>query len=297
MYRKIIIPIIFGGIGNQLFIYAAAKRLAVINNAQLIIDNKSGFIKDFNYKRTYQLDNFNIKEDKLYIDNRPCFFTRVKRFLLRIINKRRNFNDSKYIVQRGMDFEPRLLEKKINNYLYLVGYWQSEDYCVDIENIIREDLTIKPPKDKKNIEMYEKISNLNSVALHLRFFDNPTISSANNATKDYYDRAIKRMDQLHQDNHYYIFSDRTDLVKGIIELPSSKYTVVTHNDQEDLAIYDLWLMTACKNFIIANSTFSWWGAWLSPNKEKIVIAPGFELKEDKTWWGFKGLIPKEWIKI
>tara|TARA_B110000879_G_scaffold199548_1_gene272585 strand:+ start:3143 stop:4039 length:897 start_codon:yes stop_codon:yes gene_type:complete len=298
MYKKNkVIPIIFGGLGNQLFIYAAAKRLSILNNADLILDDKSGFVRDFQYKRSFQLDNFNINEKKLKIRKGFQFFSRVYRFLIRLINSKKSFNNSKYITQNGMDFEPRLMSKKIKNYLYLIGYWQSEDYFKDIEEIIRKDLVITPPFDRKNLETFKCIENLNSVAIHYRFFDNPDISSPNNATKSYYLSALKYMERVHPDAHYYVFSDKTDLIKDIIELPSSKYTVINHNNSDELAIYDLWLMQSCKHFIIANSTFSWWGAWLSSNKEKIVIAPGFTLKEDKTWWGFTRLIPDEWIKL
>lgn len=295
--KNIVIPVLFGGLGNQLFIYAAAKRLAIINNAELMLDTESGFIRDFQYKRKYQLENFNIKEKKLLINKRYTFFTRIKRFLLRFFNSKKIFNDSRYIVQEGMDFDSRLLKKRVNSYLYLSGYWQSEDYFIDIEDIIRNDLIITMPNDKKNLDSAQNINNTNSVALHLRFFDDPNVSFANNATKKYYDDAIARMEQHIPDAHYYIFSDRTDLVKDIIELPSSRYTVFNHNNEDHLAIYDMWLMSKCKNFIIANSTFSWWGAWLSSYKEKIVIAPGFKLNADKSAWGFNGLIPKEWIKV
>ena len=82
----------------------------------------------------------------------------------------------------------------------------------------------------------------------------------------------------------------------MIALPKGRYSLVSHNQGDENAYADLWLMTLCRHFIIANSTFSWWGAWLSRDASGIVIAPDFELRKGVAWWGFDGLIPERWIK-
>lgn len=82
-----------------------------------------------------------------------------------------------------------------------------------------------------------------------------------------------------------------------IPLPDARVTLVAHNQGDEHAYADLWLMTQCQHFIIANSTFSWWGAWLAAHPGKQVIAPGFEMRLGKMWWGFAGLLPAEWIKL
>ena len=82
-----------------------------------------------------------------------------------------------------------------------------------------------------------------------------------------------------------------------IPLPDARVTLVAHNHGDEHAYADLWLMTQCQHFIIANSTFSWWGAWLAEHPAKQIIAPGFEMRQGKSWWGFKCLLPTEWIKL
>jgi hypothetical protein len=105
------------------------------------------------------------------------------------------------------------------------------------------------------------------------------------------------MERQVQDAHYFIFSDRPFDTQRFLPLPKQRFTIVSHNQNDAMAYADLWLMSQCKHFIIANSTFSWWGAWLANNPVKIVIAPGFEKCDGKSHWGFEGLLPNSWIKI
>ena len=105
------------------------------------------------------------------------------------------------------------------------------------------------------------------------------------------------MEQLAPNAQYFIFSDNPAAARLLIPLPDDRVKLVAHNQGDLNAYADLWLITQCEHFIIANSTFSWWGAWLANNQVKQVIAPGFEMRQGKMWWGFEGLLPPEWIKI
>jgi hypothetical protein len=98
------------------------------------------------------------------------------------------------------------------------------------------------------------------------------------------------------DAHYFVFSDQPAAARAFIPLPDDRITLVSHNQGQENAYADLWLMTQCKHFIIANSTFSWWGAWLTESPGKMVITPGFKIIGDGrvTSWGFEGLIPSSW---
>ena len=292
-----IIPRIFGGLGNQLFCYAAARRLALVNHAELVLDDVSGFTYDYFYQRNYQLDHFKIPCRKATPAERLELFHRVRRYLKRCWNQRKPFAQRAYLVQEGIDYDPRLLHFKPQGTVYLEGYWQSEDYFKDMEVSIRQDLQIKPPTDAANLDMVEHIQGGTAVAVHVRFFDEPHTNSINNTPGDYYIRAVEAMERLAPAAHYFVFSDQPEAARARIPLPDARVTLVAHNQGDENAYADLWLMTQCQHFIIANSTFSWWGAWLAAHPQKQVIAPGFEMRQGKMWWGFKGLLPGEWIKL
>lgn len=292
-----VIPRIFGGLGNQLFIYAASRRLALVSEAELILDDVSGFERDVQYHRHYQLDHFHIPCRKATAAERLEPFSRLRRSLKRRWNQRLPFEQRTYLAQEGIDFDPRILNLRVQGTLYTEGYWQSEQYFKDVEAIIRQDLRIHPPQDGANLATAEHIARRNSVGLHMRFFDRPGTEGSSNAPSNYYQRAVAVIESRVSDAHYYLFSDQPEAARAQIAIPDDRLTVVRHNRGDQNAYADLWLMTQCQHFIIANSTFSWWGAWLSTNARKTVVAPGFELREGSSWWGFEGLLPEEWTKI
>lgn len=297
-----IISRILGGLGNQLFCYASARRIALVNDGELILDHTSGFLYDKKYNREYQLDHFEIPCRTATEAERLEPFSRVRRALKRNLNRRRPFVTRYYIQQEGIDFDPRVLQIKPQRTIYLEGYWQSEGYFKDVEPQIRDDLRIKPPADSDNHEMASRIANCLAVAVHVRFFDDPVVGNANvraanNAPGDYYYRAIREMEQRFEGAHYFVFSDRPRPARARIPLPDDRVTLVHHNQGDAMAYADLWLMTQCKHFIIANSTFSWWGAWLASFPDKVIIAPGYEKRDGKMSWGFTGLLPSEWTKL
>ena len=228
MYSNIIIPRIFGGLGNQLFCYAAARRLALVNNIELVIDDVSGFAYDDDYQRNYQLDHFNIPCRKAVAAERLEPFSRVRRYLKRRWSQRRPFAQRRYLVQEGMDFDSRLLHFKPQGTTYLEGYWQSEDYFMDVEETLRQDLKIKPPVDKINLAMATQLNGCTAVAVHVRFFDAPSVTGSNNASRDYYSRAVAEMERLVPEAHYFVFSDTPEAARARIPLPDNRITLVAH---------------------------------------------------------------------
>jgi hypothetical protein len=294
--RSRVIPRIVGGLGNQLFIYAAARRLAHVSGAELVLDSVSGFQRDA-YGRSYVLDQFNIPTRKATALERLEPFSRARRYILRRWNKRLPFAQRKYIVQEGMDFDERLLHLRPHGTVRLEGYWQSEQYFRDVGPLLRKELAVKQPRDDANHVVSRQIRGCTAVAVHVRFFDEPGTEGLNNAPSGYYARAVHQMEQLVPGAHYFVFSDRPGEARRRLPLSDDRVTIVGHNDGDENAYADLWLMTQCDHFIIANSTFSWWGAWLSPNELKHVIAPGREIPQGKTAWGFRGLLPESWIQL
>lgn len=296
--RKVIVRL-KGGLGNQLFCYAAARRLALANGAELIIDDVTGFVRDRQYRRRYLLDRFHISARKATPSERMEPFERYRRGLVKFVEKHRAFRDRKYLEQEGIEFDPRLLNYEVKETVYLDGLWQSERYFKDIEAIIREDLRIVLPADERNRKIAEKIVSCNSVAVHVRWFDEPGPENTGGSytlKRSYYACAIGEISAKVSQPHFFLFSDNPVAARELIPLQGDAITLVDHNEGEEQAYADLWFMTQCKHFIIANSTFSWWGAWLANTKSKLVIAPNIKLT-GLTSWGFEGQVPEQWVLV
>jgi hypothetical protein len=181
--------------------------------------------------------------------------------------------------------------------VYLEGYWQSENYFKTIENAIKSEFTLKEDPDPQNALLSEKILGSNSVSIHIRrgdYVHNPvTFDYHGVCSLEYYHSAIDTIAKKISNPHFYIFSDDSLWVKQNLGI-NYPHTYVTHN--QGLKDYmDLWLMKLCRHHIIANSSFSWWGAWLCSNPGKIVIAP-------KQWFNnpdvnTDDLIPNTWLRL
>ena len=292
---KIIVRI-KGGLGNQLFCYAAARRLAIANDAELVIDDVTGFVRDHKYRRQYLLDRFHIPARKATAAERMEPFERYRHGLAKWLARRRPFQRRRYVEQERIDFDPRLLDLKVKGTVYLDGYWQSEGYFKDVERTIRQDLKIEPPKGSFNCRVADEIRGCNSVAIHCRWFDQPGKSGVHNAPADYYHRAIDEIERRIDCPRYFVFSDDPLAACFMLGLSAEWVTTVYHNRGDENAWVDLWLMSQCSHFIIANSTFSWWGAWLGQEDTTVVVAPGFRVW-GITSWGFDGLLQARWIQI
>jgi hypothetical protein len=292
-----------GGLGNQLFIYAAARRLALKNNVRLKLDIISGFQRDF-YRRQYCLNKFNIKaEIASPTESFMGILGRIRRKAVRKISQLRKFEKRMYIVEESNDFDPRLLSLKTNRIVFLEGYWQSEKYFKDIENIIREDFEIISEHDLQNLNMAKKIESSNAVCLHVRRLHGVAnmegaqpLPDAEALEIDYYNRAVAFIAKRVSNPVFYCFGDYPKWMLENIKI-NFPTVFITHNNSDEKSHEDLWLMSLCKHFIICNSTFSWWGAWLASNQDKIVIAPA--IKEQLRHFNStsKDLIPEHWIKF
>ncbi|MBU0730883.1 MAG: alpha-1,2-fucosyltransferase [Proteobacteria bacterium] len=271
---------VYGGLGNQLFMYAAAKRLALKNNIPLKLDIHSGF-EDDPFNRDYCLRHFDVHEE--IADPRESFVAdngEKRRYHARKINRFLPYRMKTYIEQQEA-FESRLLDLRVSGQLYLQGYWQDERYFADIEQVIRRSFTITVPHDEENKLIAQKIKGENAVCLHAR-----RQNYVHALPVEYYQKAIAYIVERVEDPHFYCFSDDPAWFNTLkLQHP---FTIISHNSEEK-NYEDLWLMQQCRHYIIANSTFSWWGAWLNPDPGKIVVAP--------AQWGYDTAIPDSWVAM
>jgi hypothetical protein len=270
-----------GGLGNQLFQYVIGRHLSIKNNTGLVLDT-SNYLIDKN-NRHYELCRYNIKAKTANIIT--CIFVRLGKYIIPKIKQN--------IRQRSIYFNKEILSEKGN--IILDGYWQSEEYFKNIRDIILDDLTLLSDPDKENKKMLKHINNSNSVCLHVRrddFVSNPLLQQYHGSlTLEYYNKAIGTICDRTIDPEFYIFSDEPQWCKRNI-ITNRPHAYVDINGP-DKAPEDLRLMSACNHFIIANSSFSWWAAWLSRYKEKIIIAP-------KRWYRTRDagdIVPKRWLRI
>jgi Glycosyl transferase family 11 len=285
-----------GGLGNQLFCYAAARRLAMANDVELVIDDVTGFIRDHKYRRKYALDSFSIPSRKATPWERMEPFERYRRGIAKFLAKSKPFHMRNYIEQEGTDFDPRLLEFRLKGTACIDGLWQSEKYFKNVEAVIRRDLRIIPPNDAANREMAEKVRGCDSICIHVRWNGKPDAVSGNTIERSYYTRAVQYIIDRVPTPHFFLFSDAPVASTTILSLPKEMVTRINCNSGDENAYADLWLMSHCKHFIIADSTFSWWGAWLANSESKFVVAPEVSLTGN-TLWNFPGLIPDKWALI
>jgi hypothetical protein len=193
-----------------------------------------------------------------------------------------------------------LLNLRIRRDVYLDGLWQNEGYFKDAEDVIRQDLAIKPPNDPPNRSVAAQIESCHCpVALHVRWFDDPHASSQrHNVSVDYYERALARVRAEIEKPHFFLFSDNPSAATARLPLMKDSCTVVAHNVGLENAYADLWLMNKCRHFIMANSTFSWWGAWLSsPHAGKLVIAPDPARFDERHAWRRVNLLLNTWVRL
>jgi len=289
-----------GGLGNQMFQYAAGRRLAVKNNTDLKIDTSAlgrelleGTPREYNLHVFDIADNFATEKEIDSMKKRgDSFFALAKKKLGMKIG---SYEGKSFVAEKHFHFDPEVL--KLGDSKYLQGYWQSEKYFLDIENIIRKDFTVKIPPTETNQKMMDEINSQNSASLHIRrgdyVNDEKTKKFHGICSLDYYIRGAKLIAEKNPDVRFFVFSDDIAWAKENLKLDFPMMFVDINDDDHNYE--DMRLMSKCRHHIIANSSFSWWGTWLNPNQEKIVIAP-------KKWFNdanidTSDLIPEKWIRI
>lgn len=294
-----IIAEIYGGLGNQLFEYAHAKALSIKLNQELYFD--LSFFDRYHIKNVYRLDKFN---------------TNVNVVETKYINKLKRKTIKPDIVRWGLKklgasgfysklnhFDESWFEnnniRKFNGKkdLYISGYFGDQKYFIEIEDILRQEFTLKESLNSENEKVLSQIKNSNSVSVHVRRGDYVGNKYFAELQLDYYRNGLEYIESRFPKSTYFIFSDDLNWVKENLKLDKEQIFVDINNATTDYM--ELMLMAACKHNIIANSSFSWWAGWLNNNPKKIVIAP-------KIWYGNAlaqanyengNLVPSSWKKF
>jgi len=253
-----------GGLGNQLFQWAYSRNISIKHNI------KSYLNVDF-YKKQNSTTIRHFSLDKFHNINYEIYTERIQNNILRIID---DFEFKNYPFSSESDY-------------FLDGYWQSEKYFIENRNTIKNELKCSENKKSEIFSKYPQLDS-NSISIHIRITDYVNQQHNDPVQKmSYYENALKIIGNY---DNIFVFSDDIEWCKNNLVFDN---IIFVENQDE---VNDIYTMSFCKNNIIANSSFSWWGAWLNDNKNKKVVAP-------KQWFGSNlnlntsHIIPENWIKI
>jgi len=295
----VVIVKLIGGLGNQMFQYAAGRSLSLYHGVPLKLD-VSWF--ETQTLRRYGLHVFRIREDFASPEDiarvqgitrgrLPGLAWRMRHKILPSAHCREPYFKERQLFV----FDPSIARTPRD--VYLLGSWQTEKYFVDTQDIIRREFTVKYQQDHQSREIAENITATQSVSIHVRrgdYVSNPRTNRVHGTCSlDYYRRCVAWVAERITYPHFFIFSDDPSWASANLRLDYPT-TFVPHNDVSR-AYDDLRLMSVCKHDIIANSSFSWWGAWLNSNPHKMVLAPRKWFNEGS--FDTRDLLPDDWIRV
>lgn len=282
-----------GGLGNQMFQYSFALNLATKNSEKLKIDAtvyKNNCNGSNDTPRGFDLDKFNISSPLANSNE----IKKIK-YPLGLFSKVNRFLQQKIL--RTYHLDVYSLNNKLKKDTYLDGYFQSEKNFTENSSLVRKEFSIKKEFLSEHVqEISTKINQCESISIHIRRGDYAQDEKTNKyhglCSLSYYEGAISLITSKVKNPHFFIFSDDLEWVKKNLPI-NHPHTFVS--DGVLIPQQEMYLMSKCKHNIIANSTFSWWGAWLNENPDKIVIAP-------KKWVNIEpnphpNIIPETWITI
>lgn len=255
-----------GRLGNQMFQYALAKQLQHLGKKVKIDNSQLKYNNDYNELGIFgaDLEEATPEEVAKYGDCNKSLLNKILRHTI-------GYKKSHYL-EKGMEIHPEVfdLDEK-----YLDGYWQTEKYFKGIENDIRKLYQFPLDDNPLNLEIKKKMAETTSVALHIRRGDylSKEVKKLYGTPCDeaYYQKAISYFVEKYGDVHFFVFTNDREWVRENFRTAGEKIFVDWNSGKNSFR--DMELMSCCKHNVIANSSFSWWSAWLNANKEKEVIAP------------------------
>jgi hypothetical protein len=291
-----VISQIIGGLGNQMFQYAAGRALSLKIDTPLVLDI-SGF-EDYRLHQGFELQRvFNCPfEIASKADVRMVLGWQSPAIVRKIVS-RKPFSSifrRRFVADPFFYYWPGI--NSLSKNTYLAGYWQSEKYFCNVASQIRADFSFRLPLENNNAELVRQIGQVNAVSLHVRrgdyASDPKTTATHGLCSLDYYRAAIRHVSERVQQPTFFVFSDDIAWIKSNLQI-DFPHQYIDHNHGTE-SYNDMRLMSLCRHHIIANSSFSWWGAWLNPSIDKIVIAP-------KRWFAnqtdVRDLLPQDWVKL
>ncbi|MEL0438983.1 alpha-1,2-fucosyltransferase [Phycobacter sp. K97] len=272
-----------GRLGNQMFQYAAARALAERTGTSVSLDTREAIRRGEGVlTRVFDLDLV-----------APSALPPLKSdALLRYAIWRAFGRAPRFQRERGLGYNADFDTWGDDTYLH--GYWQSERYFAGIADRIRSDFIFPEFSNTQNAEMADRIHGCNAISLHVRRGDYLALAAHVLCDQAYYEAALARiLDGLSGTPTVFVFSDDPQWAKENLPLPCEKIVVDFNGPETDFE--DMRLMTLCQHNIIANSSFSWWAAWLNPNPEKRVTGPA-------QWFGDPKLhnpdiLPDSWHRV
>ncbi len=285
-----IIVKIWGGLGNQLFQYSFGKYLAAILGAEVKYDIQVTNTLNSFTQRDLAISFFNV-EMPLATQaevNQKKYFSNI--YLARLERKIAQHFPALLKTHVVEPNEPSAFDQvQVRDNCYYEGYWQAFKYLQPVDDLIRRHCTLAQPSGQAVADMLAQITTSNSVSIHVRRGDYLNHKYLPACSMSYYQKAMPVFTKAVDDTKFFIFTD--DIAWCRENFTGPQYVFVTGNQHFE----DMYLMSNCRHNIIANSTFSWWGAWLNSNPEKIVVAP--ELWHTKQVHKTSDLLPESWIKI
>ncbi len=291
-----VIAQIIGGLGNQMFQYAAGRALSIRGGSPLALDISGfdgyGLHQGFELKRVFGHTFAIASPDEMA----EVLSWQASPIIRRIVARKpfSFFCGQRCVVEPHFNYWAGI--ETLTGDCYLSGYWQSEKYFDAVAEQIRDDFVFRLPASGENAELAKNIQGTMAISLHVRrgdYANNPKTTATHGlCSLDYYQAAIQRVTQEMSDPYFYIFSDDINWARAHLKI-DFPHRYVDHNQGAE-SYNDMRLMSLCRHHIIANSSFSWWGAWLNPREDKMVLAP-------KKWFAngadVRDLFPQEWIAL
>lgn len=278
-----------GGLANKMFEYAFS--LAIKKKGLKVVYDTHTFKTEFQHDQVLLTDIFNNITMEEGSDSYMAAGKNSKtyRLLKRLLPQ--------YVIETDNKYNDKVFEQLQNN-CYVESSWQDERYFIDVQDEVRKAFIFPTLDDERNKRIASEIQQSNSVAIHIRKGDGYGSWNIFNNTcpKSYYVQALIYM-RKHVDNpRFFVFTDSPEVVKEYLDI--NDYILINWNPTAGKKNYlDMQLMSQAKHNIIANSTYSWWGAWLNENPNKIVIAPRYWFNPKCKYSNENHIIPKSWIKL